>query len=173
MKIKMKRTIITVILALAVIFSLTQCKKRIETVTPGSQGGTFITLNVSNNAKYHVGTTSGDMGQVGFTSGDYVFVASDGNPVGMLIYDGEKFEGPIGEGNYLSLPYSPKEGEPLYFCFTSNRLPDDGERWAFDISDQRDALPVFSCGVSEENYSSEQTVYNNFLENQCALVKFT
>ena len=168
----------TMLLALAMVLTFTQCKKRIENVTPSNNGGTFITLNIGNDAKHHVVTQgqpwpNGDLGTIEWEEEDFIFVISGQNPVGVLQYheDINGFSGIIGPGNIFDLPFSPVEGEPLNFVFTGGFLPEDD--WTIDISNQLDDLAVLSCGVSDETYPSAGNVYNSVLENKCALVKFT
>lgn len=179
---KRARKGMTLLLAFAMLLGMTQCKKNIETVTD-SQSGVFIKVNITNNTntRHDIITTgdpwpTGDLGKVVWENGDFLFVMSDGLPVGAVYYseaDGA-FSGIIGPGNVFDLPFPVVEGEPLVFCFTGNMLPDDetGEM-LLDISDQRESLPVLSVGTSNEIYPSATGDYNAFLENQCALVKFT
>ena len=172
------KKISVILMAVALVLGMTQCRKRIENVTPSNQGGTLITLKVDNNAKHYVITTgepwpNGNLGKVEFEEEDFIFVISGQNPVGVLQYheDLEGFTGIIGPGNIFDLPFSPVEGEPLYFVFTGGFLPEDD--YTIDISNQSEDLAVLSCGVSDVAYPSEGNIYNCVLENKCALVKFT
>ena len=172
----MKRTIITVILALAVVFSLTQCKKKIETVTPGSQGGVYLTVNVNSNYKANVDPS----GTVDFETGDFLFVMNGTSPVGVLEYGLEghdsEFSGIIGPGNELNLPATLDDEANLAFIYTGSLLPNSD--YTIDIWDQRDGLPVLSCGDTGDITLGEiiedgGSIPNLELKNKCALVKFT
>ena len=163
-----------ILLAFALLLGLTQCKKKVETIAQANQG-VFITLNIANDAKHEVVTTGnpypyGSLGEVHFEEDDVIFVNSNNVPVGMLTYDGEKFSGKIGAGTPMSMG-NPTPGK-LIFCFAGN-LDIDGETMCMDISNQKNNLPVMSFGTSKESYPSETNEYTCFLENKCALVKFT
>ena len=71
---KMKR-VGTIIIAIALVLGLSQCKKRIETISDVASNGVFITLNVDNGSKYEVITGTGE---VNYTVGDKVFVGNNG-----------------------------------------------------------------------------------------------
>ena len=174
---KRARKGITLLLAVALLLGTTQCKKKITSLTSNNGGGTLITLNIEDNSKHHIVTTgepfpNGALGTIEWEKGDIIWVISAGAPVGMLEYDGSSFVGVIGPGNAIDSDELPTIGEPLHFCFTGNLFPDD-TTWTIDISDQKDNMPVLSCGVSNETYPSEGNVYTAFMENKCALVKFT
>ena len=153
----------TIIIAMALVLGMTQCKKKVETLTQSQ--GTFITVNVANESKHNVITTGSGLGEVEWTNGDILYVISDGNFVGMVTYSSssENFSGTIN---------SAAEEKPLWFCFTGGVEP-DGHTMTIDISDQSNNLPVLSCGASDQNYPTASNVYTAFLENKCALVKFT
>ncbi len=153
----------TIIIAMALVLGMTQCKKKVETLTQSQ--GTFITVNVANESKHNVITTGSGLGEVEWTNGDILYVFSDGDFVGMVTYSSssENFSGTIN---------SAAEEKPLWFCFTGGVEP-DGHTMTIDISDQSNNLPVLSCGASDQNYPTASNVYTAFLENKCALVKFT
>ena len=157
----------TMLLALAMLLTLTQCKKKIENVTPSSNGGKFITLTIDDNSKVGVN----ENGVVTFETGDFIIVLSNSNPVGALIYQNGAFSGILGAGSVIGNLPDPVEGKPLQFLFTGNHFPDDD--WTINISDQYDDLAVLSTGASNELYSTSVTDYTSELQNQCALVKFT
>ena len=174
---KRARKGMTMLLALAMMLTFTQCKKKIETLTSNNQGGVMITLNLDNNSKHHIVTSGdpypeGNLGTIEWEEGDAVWVISAGAPVGMLEYNGNSFVGIIGPGNEIGTDFSVTSGAPLHFCYTGNIVPDE-TTYTIDISNQKDNMPVLSCGVSNETYPSEGNVYTATMENKCALVKFT
>jgi hypothetical protein len=158
----------TMLLALAMVLTLTQCKKRIENVTPSSNGGKFITLTIDENSKVDVNSN----GVVTFEDGDFIIVCSNGGPVGALGYNNGVFSGILGEGSAIGDWPDPVEGQPLWFVFTGNTFPDPTD-WTVGINDQYDNLAVLSTGASRELYSTSLTNYTSELQNKCALVKFT
>ena len=171
------KKISVILMAVALVLGMTQCKKKAETLS--QQQGQLITVRVANDSKHHVITSgdpwpTGDLGKVEWEEEDVLFVLSAGLPVGILEYDEDEqaFMGIVGPGNATGMPFVPEEGEPLYFCFTGNVIP-NGDDLTIDISDQGDNLPVLSFGASEETYPSATDDYTCLLENKCALVKFT
>lgn len=174
---KRARKGMTLLLAAAMLLGMTQCKKRVETLTSNNQGGVMITLNLENNSKHHIVTSgqpfpNGNLGTIEWEEGDAVWVISAGAPVGKLEYNGNSFVGIIGPGNEIGTSFPVTPNAPLHFCYTGNIEP-DGTTYTIDIGNQKDNMPVLSCGVSNENYPSEGNVYTAFMENKCALVKFT
>ena len=154
-----------IMVAFAMVLSMTQCKKneatnQYETVT--------ITLTVKHNngAKVDVNPATGT---VDFETGDKVYVGSGGKYVGFLTHNGTNFVGNI---------TNPTEGQPLQFYFLGNVTPQETlsagttEECSVIISDQTEHLPVISCAPSFENYVSGVTAYTGHLLNKCALVKF-
>ena len=161
---KMKR-VGTIIIAIALVLGLSQCKKRIETISDVASNGVFITLNVDNGSKYEVITGTGE---VNYTVGDKVFVGNNGAYCGTLTYDGTVFSGTI----------DPTKNDYLYFYFVSGLLKEEDmsaatQTYTVDISDQSSQLPVLSCGRSNVKFKSDINTYSSTLLNKCALVKFT
>ena len=154
----------TMLLALAMILTFTQCKKRIENVTPNNQGSHYITLTVDNPSKVGVN----ENGAVTFEDGDRIIVLSGGDLTGILEYKNNSFSGKLGAGDDC---VDPVPGEPLYFLFTGNNMPGSGA--IIDISDQSGDMAVISFGESTTPYSTSISDYSSVLENKCALVKFT
>ena len=164
----------TIVMALALVLSLSQCKKN-EQNNGGIQGeAVTITLDVS-------GATSGSAtdgsrvvvnpstGTVNFENNDQIIVASGGKYVGTLTYNGTLFTGAISNAT---------EGYPLQFYFLGNVTPAETltsgvtESCSVVISDQTEHLPVISAAPSNENYTASMTDYTAHLLNKCALVKF-
>ena len=86
------KKISVILMAFAMLLGMTQCKKNIETVTD-SQSGVFIKVNITNNTntRHDIITTgdpwpTGDLGKVVWENGDFLFVMSDGLPVGAVFY---------------------------------------------------------------------------------------
>ena len=164
---KRARKGMTLLLAAAMLLGMTQCKKRIENVTPSNNGGTWITLRVDDNSKVDVNSN----GVVTFEDGDFIIVLSEGEPVGALLHQGGVFQGPLGTGSYIGDAPDPTEGKPLWFVFMGNTFPDD--EGFVNIGEQNDNMAVLSSGASNEYYSSSVSDYSATLMNKCALVKFT
>lgn len=159
----MKKTLLVITAALSML--LTQCKKS-EAESPSDGKPVNITLNVGGNSKVNVNPGTGE---VKFSNGDKIYVASGDVYVGELIYNNSMFSGTITD---------PTEGEPLQFFFLGNKTPNEQltagttDEFTINISDQSSELPVISYAPSKENYSSDVTSYSAFLLNKCALVKF-
>ena len=161
----MKRTCMMLV-ALALIFGLAQCKKNNETnSTENEDEKVFITLDVSqgDGSKLDV-----DPPHVVFQTGDKIYVASNGVYVGYLEYNGTNFGGEI--SNAI-------EGQPLYFYLLGNVTPAEtltsGSTTSCSvvISDQTVNKPVIACNKSSENFGTTNT-FTSTLRNKCALVKF-
>lgn len=151
-----------ILVALSFLMTLTQCKKKDLHIV---NDAVYITLDVNNGSRIDVNTTTG---AVRFGKYDVIYAVSDGKFVGTLEHNGERFSGSI-EGAV--------EGEPLFFYFFGNKRPDylkvgESTSCSVVIDDQTDKLPVISCGLSNEEFSSETNIYSVFLRNRCALVKF-
>ena len=161
----MKKTTRIILLAFALVMSLTQCKKNNETNTTGEGEKVFITLNVSkdNSSRLDV-----DPPHVNFKDGDVIHVASNGVYVGSLEYNGTNFEGEISNAT---------EGQPLYFYLLGNVTPNESlaegttTTCSIVISDQTSKKPVIACAPSNENFGITSS-YTATLRNKCALVKF-
>ena len=166
----MKKTTI-IIMAWALLMSLSQCKKDVQPLPDNTDEGVTITLNVRGSNGSRVGVVPED-GTVAFESGDKIYVASAGQYVGVLTCDGTIFSGVITNAT---------TGYPLDFYFLGNKTPvfnDDNTSCSIDISDQSDSywgdrwhLPVISSGSSVELFGSG-TSYSACLLNKCALAKF-
>ena len=158
----------TIVTALLVLVTLTQCKK-VEQPTPanGSEAVT-ITLDLKSNggSRVDVNTTTGE---VTYQNGDVIYVASGGHYIGALTYNGTNFTGGITD---------PIVGEPLHFYFLGNVAPAETlavgttTTCSVVITDQTEHLPVIEYAPSNENYDSGATSYTAMLMNKCALVKF-
>lgn len=162
----MKR-IITIVCALLLVLSLSQCKKK-PVVTDNGPEPVSITLNVNAGSKVLVTPSTGE---VAFENGDVIYVAYKGKYVGTIIHNGSCFTGEISA--------TPDNETPLYFYFLGNKTPyktltkGSSTSISVDIIDQTDStkLPVISAAASKEPFIGEGT-YTSTLENKCALVKF-
>ena len=162
----------TIIIAMALVLGMTQCKKKLTTVTPASQGGVYLKVNVNSNYKAIVDPS----GTVDFEDGDFLFVANGGAMVGALIYDSGQFSGEIGPDNILQMPATLDYSSNLSFVYTGGVIPNISD-FTVDIWDQRDGLPVLSCGDTggttlEDVINDGGVIPSLELKNQCALVQF-
>ena len=161
-------------MALALVLSLSQCKKNEQNNAENQGEAVTITLDVSGASTST--TTDGSRvivnpatGTVNFENNDQIIVASGGKYVGTLTYNGTLFTGAISNAT---------EGYPLQFYFLGNVTPAETltsgvtESCSVVISDQTEHLPVISAAPSNENYTASMTDYTAHLLNKCALVKF-
>ena len=157
------------IMAIAMVMSLSQCKKKVEQVVPTGDRIVSITLDVKGGgSKIDVDPNTGE---VAFSQNDVVYVGSGGKYVGKLTCRGTTFKGNL---------TNPAMNEPLYFYFLGNRTiyeddftPGVSTFCSFDIIDQTDIsnMAVISFGISEEDFTGEGT-YHSFFQNKGALVMF-
>ena len=159
------------LLAVATVLTLSQCKKKVEQIEPAGDNLVPITLDVkavSDGQKINVDPNTGE---VSFAQNDVVYVGSGGKYVGKLTCRGTTFKGNL---------TNPAMNEPLYFYFLGNRMiyeddftPGTSTWCSFDIIDQTDIsnMAVISFGVSEEDFTGEGT-YHSFFQNKGALVMF-
>jgi len=163
----MKRTI-TLLIATALIFGMSQCKKNVETITPSNLGeAVHITLNVGDGDKHNVNPGTG---VVEFTENDVIYVGNNNHYIGSLTYTSNNvFTGTI---------YGPSTSDYLHFYFvgglTPSATPVAGTTTDFtvNIANQSEKLPVLSYGHSTQHYVDGTIVYNCTLANKCGLVKF-
>ena len=159
----MKKTIM-ILVAMALILGLPQCKKQTTGVLEGTVD---ITLDVGANkgSRIIVDPVSGD---VAFEQNDVVYVGSGGKFVGTLTCRGTSFKGQITDATL---------GEPLYFFFLGNKTPAEtltagtSTSCSVVVSDQTSKLPVISYATSDQNFTGKGT-YTAFFLNKAALVKF-
>ena len=168
------KKISTIVMALLMVVSLSQCKKNEQNASDNQGEAVTITLDV-NDASTGSATSGSRVivnpatGTVDFENGDQIIVASGGKYVGTLTYNGTLFTGAISNAT---------EGYPLQFYFLGNVTPAETltsgitESCSVVISDQTEHLPVISAAPSDENYASSTTDYTAQLLNKCALVKF-
>ena len=185
------------LLALAMILTFTQCKKRIETINPtqSNNGGVHVTLRVDNNSKHDINITD-NIGKITFDDGDQLWVINGSQIVGMLTYGDVDpatgvgvFSGTIGidvTTLWTNVFHTEIELDPddyLYFCYFASQdepgMDIDNNRLeiAIGLIDQRQKLPLVSMGQTTYKYG--YYVENGGLDdlsctlrNKCALVKF-
>lgn len=156
------------IMAALMTMGLTQCKKNVETLTPGDDNSTArIVLNVNGGAKHIVNPNTGEVTFEPYM--DYILVGCDGKYCGSLDYNGSSFVGDLNPTRLV-------EGEYLYFYFigglaTAGLNPGD-ESWEVNISNQSNDLLVLSCGRSNVKYQSDVNTYSCTMLNKCGLVNF-
>lgn len=164
---------LTMLLAFAMLFGMTQCKKRVETVNTNSGNMIHFTVNVGKDRHEIIPNEDGYV-PVRYLVGDEIYVGNGSKYIGTLTCtvasdaDGNNasFEGDI---------LQPNTDDQLHFYFAGGLTPSEtlevGTTTDFtvDISDQASKLPVLS-------YTS--VAYNDInnvditLRNQCALVEF-
>ena len=172
------RRLSTILITVALVLGLAQCKK--EQPTPQSEG-VMITLNVGDNnngSRANVNPTGTE--QVTFVDGDQILVAYDGHYVGTLekatVGSVSQFSGTI------NITQSDTD-QPLYFYFLGNKqgtLATGATTCTVNISDQTTTagLPVISMGKSIDAegetvyYESGMTSFSSRLYNKCSLMKF-
>ena len=157
---------------MALVLGLSQCKKNVEQAAQDVASGTVtLTLNVGDNgdgSKYSVNTSTG---AVTYSSGDVLYVASEGTYLGTMSY--------TGGGTFTGSINTPTVGSPIWFFFFGDKEPNESltkgtsTSCTVTISDQTTSLPVISCAASNENYVDGNTTYSAKLLNKCALVKFS
>ena len=168
----------TIIMALALVLGMSQCKKQ-ETPTNGNGGEkVHITLNVNNGESLDVNVNDNggrhavapSLGVIQFRDDDTLHVGYNGHYIGYLTYENGAFDGDLD---------APENGvdDQLHFYFLGgkgpkvNTIEDDAESFTISIADQSQNLPVLCYGKSNENYRAGGS-YSAVLEYKCALVKF-
>lgn len=185
---------ITIIISIALVLGMTQCKKRIETVTPTNEGGIHVTLRVNNGSKHSINTTNG---KVAFESGDQLWVLNGSQVVGQLTcgnVDDETgegvFSGTIGvDVTTVFGTITLDDDDYLWFCYTNNQNlqldEGDGEdddkdddpavpEFLVDMTNQSAKLPLISLGRTSQLYGDIKDNLENLtcmLYNQCALIQ--
>ena len=153
-----------IIIAFVMLLGLTQCKKKVDTISQDVvSNGTKITLNIDNGIKYEVNPP-----HVTFGNGDKIAVVYNGGYVGTLTHNGTRFEGEI---------TIVQDGQKkLYFYFLSNA---SSAYWSVGMTqyntsiNYQAALPrVLSFGPSDQDFDSEVNTYTATLNNMCALAQF-
>ena len=158
----------TIIIAMALVLGLGQCKKQETSATTDPEDGlVYITVNVGDNGAKH--EVYPNTGAYVFTNGDTLYVGNNGHYVGKLGYKDGTFSGTI---------TSPSTEDYLHFYFlgglTPSAAPTAGSTTDFTVSiaDQSSKLPILSYGQSTQKYTDANATYSTILRNKCGLVKF-
>ena len=166
----------TIIMALALVLGMSQCKKK-EIPTNGNGGEkVYVTLNVNNGESIAVNVDNGgrhavapNLGVIQFRNGDVLYVGNNGKYIGQLTYNNGAFGGTLN---------APTGDDFLHFYFLGGKepatAPTAGTTTDFTISiaDQSQNLPVLCYGASSQKYTATATNYSAVLEYKCALVRF-
>lgn len=161
----MKRLSIVVVIAL--LFGMTQCKKTLETASEVTSDGVYIKLNVSQDSRVIVDPswTPDEYASVTFEEGDVVYVGNNGAYCGYLTCNNEGvFGGTIN-------PTSGYDEDYLHFYFMGNKGP-QSEPESVSITDQTSKYPVISYGRSTNLYDPEVNEYETILNNKCSIMQF-
>ena len=168
----------TIIMALALVLGMSQCKKQ-ETPTNGNGGEkVYVTLNVSNGESIAVNVDNGGsrhevaptLGVIRFENGDKLHVGYNGQYIGQLTYQNGAFGGELnGPTNNVQ--------DHLHFYFLGGKGINENspavgdDSFTFSIADQSAKLPVLCYGASTQIYGKSSN-YTAVLEYKCALVRF-
>jgi len=167
----------TIIMALALVLGMSQCKKQDTPTNDNGGEKVHITLNVSNGESLDVNVDNGgrhavapSLGVIQFRDDDILYVGYNGHYIGYLTYQSGAFNGD------LDAPIDTVH-DHLHFYFLGGKGPDvttisgNPESFTINIADQRQNLPVLCYGASSQEYV-EGGSYTAVLEYKCALVKF-
>lgn len=166
----------TIIMALALVLGMSQCKKQ-EIPTNGNGGEkVHITLNVNNGENISVNVDNGsrhavapNLGVIQFRNGDVLYVGNNGKYIGQLTYNNGAFSGTLN---------APTGDDFLHFYFLGGKEPATAPTagttndFTISIADQSQNLPVLCYGASSQKYTATATNYSAVLEYKCALVRF-
>ena len=165
----------TIIMALALVLGMSQCKKQETPTTTGNntEGTVHITVKVDgkdgkdeNGDKHNIAPANG---LFAFSDGDKIYVGHGGKYVGQLTFNNGFFGGDI-------TPTGANDNLHFYFLggMTPATAPTVGttENFTISIANQSTNLPVLSYGVSNELYTGPNKTYSTTLKNKCALVRF-
>ena len=158
----------TIIIAMALVLGLGQCKKQETSATTDPEDGlVYITVNVGDNGAKH--EVYPNTGAYVFENNDVLYVGNNGHYIGTLTYNDGAFSGSI---------TSPSTEDYLHFYFlgglTPSAAPTAGSTTGFTVSiaNQSSKLPILSYGQSTQKYTDANATYSTILRNKCGLVKF-
>ena len=174
------KNISTLLIALALILGLSQCKKKVAEITPAATpevNGNLvhIRVNAGHGDKHIVYPESG---AYVFQNGDKLYVGNHGYYVGTLEYYNGAFSGDIEINDTCAAAYR----DYLHFYFIGGAYTgelytpsatDPTRSFEWSIADQTGSkLPILSYGHSTRKFTNQTTAYSCMLENKCGLVKF-
>ena len=158
----------TIIIAMALVLGLGQCKKQeTPTTTDPEDGLVYITVKAGHDEAKH--DLYPNTGAYVFENNDVLYVGNNGHYIGTLTYNDGAFSGSI---------TSPSTEDYLHFYFlgglTPSAAPTAGSTTDFTVSiaDQSSKLPILSYGQSTQKYTDANATYSTILRNKCGLVKF-
>ena len=167
----------TIIMALALVLGMSQCKKQETTSNDNGGDMVYITLEVSNGENVSMNVDNGSrhdmsprLGMVKFENGDVLHVGYNNKYIGQLTYQDGAFGGTLPEA-------TTGVTDNLHFYFLGGKGINENspavgdDSFTFSIADQHDVLPVLCYGASTQTYGNG-TKYSAVLEYKCALVKF-
>ena len=158
-----------IIIAVALVLGLGQCKKKDlpetpETPTPEVEGDlVHISVSVNGGSKHIVYPESG---VYFFEDGDKLYVGNHGLYVGTLEYSAGVFSGTIEINDTCAAAYR----DYLHFYFIGGAytgtlntpsMTDPTTSFEWSIADQTgDKLPILSYGHSTQKYTNQTTAYS-------------
>lgn len=169
----------TLLLALAILLGMTQCKKKIDNTVIDNGNKVRITLTVGNGSRHEITPNENGYVPVRFLEGDVIYVGDGSQYIGTLTCTVDSDE----HGNNASFSgdiTQPAIDDVLHFYFVGGLTPQNfgsgsaalaaGETsFIVDITDQKDKLPVLS--YTTVVYSGNNNL-SCTLKNKCALVEF-
>ena len=170
-----------IMMALALVMGMSQCKKNEE---PTSNNNENRTLNVlignGNNSKLYFGDAD-YMGNIPvmWNSQDIVYVAAGGHVIGYLYCAGSAgdYGNFSGNDNTIDVNDIPMNQYLQFFCLGAqiqyNIQSGNPDQLVFSYADQSEDPAVVFWGTSEEKYAGVDGVYHCYDFHNCnALVKF-
>ena len=158
----------TIVLAMALVLGLAQCKKQTPDTPDDDINWVRITLSVGGGGR-DMDTVYPGTGAVVYQSGDIIYVGNNGLYRGKLEYQNGTFSGLVAD---------PETDDYLHFYYLGKLTPNPAPRinettdFTVNIADQSSELNVLSYGHSTTKYINETTTYTCMLMNKCGLVKF-
>ena len=157
-----------IVLAMALVLGLAQCKKQTPDTPDDDINWVRITLSVGGGGR-DMDTVYPGTGAVVYQKGDIIYVGNNGLYRGKLEYQNGTFSGLVAD---------PVTDDYLHFYYLGKLTPNPAPRinettdFTVSIADQTSELNVISYGRSTTKYINETTAYTCMLKNKCGLVKF-
>lgn len=147
-----------IIIAVAVVLGLSQCKKQETPATPNDNNNdtVYIRVDVNNGGGKHY--IEPNVGAYIFTEGDVLYVSNNGAFRGTLTYNDGAFDGAI---------IGASSSDYLYFYFLGGKEPSEtpeaGTTTSFTVSiaDQSGNLPVLACARSTYKFDPMYASYKD------------